>query len=170
MGSAASLMAQLRNAARGLAIGGSGPGDIIRGLAELTDGRGARLCHGPVRLAEPQGEPCLWSSAGHIPPLLFGVRGARPGSAFAEHPPLGAQIAGQPPVSRHQIVAAEGLVLITDGVVERRGADIDDGLKQLSNLVGGHAAASAQFLADAIVAEFCVAPYDDCCIVVLRHV
>ena len=34
--SAASLMAQLRNAARGLAIGGAGPGDIIRGLAELT--------------------------------------------------------------------------------------------------------------------------------------
>jgi GAF domain-containing protein len=30
---AASLMAQLRNAARGLAIGGGGPGQIIRGLA-----------------------------------------------------------------------------------------------------------------------------------------
>jgi serine phosphatase RsbU (regulator of sigma subunit) len=73
-------------------------------------------------------------------------------------------------VNSHQIAPAEGLVLITDGVVERRGADIGDGLDQLSNLVAGDAAASAQFLADAIVAEFCRAPYDDCCIVVLRHV
>ncbi len=66
-------------------------------------------------------------------------------------------------------MTAEGLVLITDGVVERRGADIDDGLEQFSNLVAAHADASAQFLANAIVAEFCVAPYDDCCIVVLRR-
>ena len=168
--SAASLMAELRNAARGLAIGGGGPGDIIRGLDELTlmdDAHGfATALYGSL---DPDDGSFLWSSAGHIPPLLFGS-GFASWLAFAEHPPLGVQMVSEPRVSRHQIVPAEGLVLITDGVVERRGADIGDGLEQLSTLVAGHGAASAQFLADAIVAEFCVAPYDDCCIVVLRHV
>ena len=118
---------------------------------------------------DPKDGSLLWSSAGHIPPLIFGARVAS-WLSYAEHPPLGVQMVSEPRVSRHQIAPAEGLVLITDGVVERRGADIGDGLEQLSTLVAGHAAASAQFLADAIVAEFCVAPYDDCCIVVLRHV
>jgi serine phosphatase RsbU (regulator of sigma subunit) len=162
-------MAQLRNAARGLAIAGRGPGDIIRGLDELTlmdDAHGfATALYGSL---DPKEGRLLWSSAGHIPPLIFGP-GVASWLSFAEHPPLGAQMVSQPPVSRHQIAPAEGLVLITDGVVERRGADIGDGLEQFSTLVARHGARSAQFLADAIVAEFCVAPYDDCCVVVLRH-
>jgi GAF domain-containing protein len=168
--SAASLMAQLRNAARGLAIAGGGPADIIRGLDELTlmdDAHGfATALYGSL---DPKEGSLLWSSAGHIPPLAFGA-GAASWLSFAEHPPLGAQMLSQPPISRHRIMPAEGLVLITDGVVERRGADIGDGLEQFSNLVAGHADASAEFLATAIVGEFCLAPYDDCCIVVLRRV
>lgn len=133
----------------------------------MDDAHGfATTLHGSL---DPREGSLSWSSAGHIPPLTFGA-GMASWLSFAEHPPLGAQMVSDPRVNRHQIVPAEGLVLITDGVVERRGADIGDGLDQLSNLVAGHGAASAQCLADAIVAEFCGAPYDDCCIVVFRHV
>ncbi len=87
--SAASLMAQLRNAARGLAIGGSGLGDIIRGLDELTlmdDAHGfATALYGSL---DPKDGSLLWSSAGHIPPLTFGA-GMASWLSFAEHPPLG---------------------------------------------------------------------------------
>jgi GAF domain-containing protein len=168
--SAASLMAQLRNAARGLAIGGVGPGDIIRGLAELTlmdDAHGfATALYGSL---DPDEGTFLWSSAGHIPPLLFGS-GFASWLAFAEHPPLGAQLLNKPSVRRHQIAPAEGVLLLTDGVVERRGADIADGLEQLRTFVVEHAAGGAQFLANSVVSEFCSAPQDDCCIVVLRRV
>ena len=167
---AASLMAQLRNAARGLAIGGAGPGDIIRGLAELTlmdDAHGfATALYGSL---DPDEGSFLWSSAGHIPPLLFGS-GFASWLAFAEHPPLGTQLVSKPPLRRHQIAPAEGVLFLTDGVVERRGADIADGLEQLRTFVAEHAADGAQFLAKSVVSEFCSAPQDDCCIVVLRRV
>ncbi len=168
--SAASLMAELRNAARGLAIGGVGPGCIIRGLAELTlmdDAHGfATALYGSL---EPDEGDFLWSSAGHIPPLLFGS-GFASWLAFAEHPPLGTQLVNEPPVRRHQIEPAKGVLLLTDGVVERRGADIADGLEQLRTFVAQHAADGARSLADSVVSEFCSAPQDDCCIVILRRV
>ena len=168
--SAASLMAQLRNAARGLAIGGGGPGEIIRGLAELTlmdDAHGfATALYGSL---SPDEGSFLWSSAGHIPPLLFGS-GFASWLAFAEHPPLGVQLVNEPAVRRQQIGPAEGLLLLTDGVVERRGADIAEGLEQLRTFVVEHASRGTQFLANSVVSEFCSAPQDDCCIVVLRRV
>jgi serine phosphatase RsbU (regulator of sigma subunit) len=168
--SAASLMAQLRNAARGLAIGGAGPGEIIRGLAELTlmdDAHGfATALYGSL---SPDEGSFLWSSAGHIPPLLFGS-GFASWLAFAEHPPLGVQLVNEPAVRRQQIGPAEGLLLLTDGVVERRGADIAEGLEQLRTFVVEHASRGTQFLANSVVSEFCSAPQDDCCIVVLRRV
>ncbi len=60
-------------------------------------------------------------------------------------------------------------MLLTDGVVERRGADIGEGLDQLSDFVARNSAATVQALADLIVAEFCQTRHDDCCIVVLRR-
>ncbi len=86
---AASLMLQLRNAARGLAIGGGGPVDVIRGLAQLTlmdEAHGfATALYG---LLEPDQGNLVWSSAGHIPPLAFGPGAAR-WLSFAEYPPFG---------------------------------------------------------------------------------
>jgi serine phosphatase RsbU (regulator of sigma subunit) len=82
-------MAQLRNAARGLAVGGGGPAHIIHGLAELTfmdEAHGfATALYG---LLYPDEGTFLWSSAGHIPPLVFGG-GSAHWLSFAEHPPLG---------------------------------------------------------------------------------
>ena len=64
---------------------------------------------------------------------------------------------------------SEGIVLLTDGVVERRGADILEGLEQLSQFVVRHAGTNVESLVDAIATEFCATPQDDCCIVVLRR-
>ena len=166
---AASLMLQLRNAARGLAIGGGGPADVIHGLAQLTlmdQAHGyATALYG---LLEPQQGRLEWSSAGHIPPLAFG-RGSARWLSFAEHPPFGLPTPKAPREHYHQVGPSEGIVLLTDGVVERRGADIVEGLEQLSDFVVRHSGDGVQSLADAIASEFCQTPQDDCCIVVLRR-
>ncbi len=105
---AASLMAQLRNAARGLAIGGAGPEDIIRGLAELTlmdDAHGfATALYGSL---DPDEGSFFWSSAGHIPPLIFGS-GFASWLSYAQHPPLGVQMVSKPRLNRHQRHAGRG--------------------------------------------------------------
>jgi GAF domain-containing protein len=97
---AASLMAQLRNAARGLAVGGGGPANVIHGLAELTfmdEAHGfATALYG---LLYPDEGTFLWSSAGHIPPLVFGG-GSAHWLSFAEHPPFGVAVSGDKPESR----------------------------------------------------------------------
>ena len=83
--SAASLMAQLRDAARGLGDRRRRAREIIRGLAELTlmdDAHGfTTALYGSL---SPDEGSFLWSSAGHIPPLLFGS-GFASWLAFAEH-------------------------------------------------------------------------------------
>jgi GAF domain-containing protein len=166
---AASLMLQLRNAARGLAIGGGRPAEVIEGLAQLTlmdEAHGyATALYG---LLEPDTGRLEWSSAGHIPPLAFG-----PGSAhwlpFTEHPPFGVARGRAPKERHHWVGPSEGIVLLTDGVVERRGADIVEGLDQLRHFVACHDVAEVKLLADAIASEFCSTPKDDCCIVVLRR-
>ena len=94
--SAASLMAQLRNVARGLAIAGCEPGDIIRGLDQLTlmdDADGfATALYGSLDTREGS---LSWSSAGHIPPLTFGVE-RRPGSASPTTLPSGPRWSARP--------------------------------------------------------------------------
>ena len=166
---AASLMLQLRHAARGLAIAGARPAQVVHGLAQLTlmdEAHGfATALYG---LLEPERGRLKWSSAGHIPPLTFGPGTAR-WLSFAEHPPFGVPTISAAVEHRHQVGPDEGMVLLTDGVVERRGADIGEGLDHLADFVAHHSAVDAMSLAGAIASEFCAAPQDDCCIVVLRR-
>jgi serine phosphatase RsbU (regulator of sigma subunit) len=166
---AASLMAQLRNAARGLAVGGGGPAHIIHGLAELTymdEAHGfATALYG---LLYPDDGAFLWSSAGHIPPLVFDRVSAH-WLSFAEHPPFGVAVSDEEPESKHDMSPAAGLVFLTDGVVERRGADIADGLEELRTFVAENGTRDVQSLASSIAHEFCATPHDDCCIVVIRR-
>jgi serine phosphatase RsbU (regulator of sigma subunit) len=166
---AASLMAQLGNAARGLALSGGRVGSVIKGLAELTLRDDAhRFETALYGLLAPAEGGFLWSSAGHIPPLAFGPALSR-WLSFVTHPPFGTGVWAEPPESYHQLDPEEGLILLTDGVVERRGSDIAAGLDQLRKFVTEHAGLSADLLADGIVAEFCGTPRDDCCILPLRR-
>jgi two-component system, chemotaxis family, sensor kinase Cph1 len=134
----------LRNAARGLAIAGARPAGVIKGLAQLTlmdEAYGyATALYG---LLDADHGELQWSSAGHIPPLAFGPGAAR-WLSFADHPPFGLPTVSNPSEQRHQLAPGEGIVLWTDGVVERRGADIVEGLELLRQLVARQGGASAR--------------------------
>lgn len=114
----------------------------------------------------------IYSSAGHPPPILVH---AGPGCHElldqATDPPLGVRPL---PVPRPQasVTYAPGdvLVLYTDGLIERRGEDIDTGLRRLSNAVTECRELDVEVLADTLLARLGVSNGgpDDIALVVVR--
>jgi serine phosphatase RsbU (regulator of sigma subunit) len=112
-----------------------------------------------------------YSCAGHLPPVLL-----QPGRLVvrldqATDPPLGIRPrhAGRP---QARVAYAPGatLVLYTDGLVERRGEDIDVGLRRLGDSLARHGELRPEPLADVLLADLGVSggAADDTALVVLR--
>lgn len=127
---AATIMAELRHAIRAYAVDGHPPGAIVERLntlmRTLLPGELATLCL--IQLDPRTGEAWM-ASAGHLPPLLVTATGTR----FLEHrAPLLGVPATRPPDLPFVLPPEATLVLYTDGLIERRDADIDDGLRALA--------------------------------------
>jgi serine phosphatase RsbU (regulator of sigma subunit) len=140
---------------------GAGPAELLAAVdAALTSLGGGILTTGIVaRLTRlPDGHAWLlrWSNAGHPPPLL--VHGGGLVSTLVTPPdrPLG--IGADCPRSETEVVLHPGatLLLFTDGLVERRGQVIDDGIRSLSTTltdVGPPALRDPESLCDELFAR-----------------
>lgn len=168
----ATLMAELRNAARGLAAAGLAPDQVLDTLATLVDRSGDELFATMLcGVLDPVCHELEWSTAGHPPPVLV-----RDGSARllgAVDPETGTPIATGL-MRRHSsqvlpVRRGDTLVLVTDGVFERRGGDLDEGLDRLLALLSAAAADRTEAIADRIVTELCGDATDDCSVLVLRR-
>lgn len=166
---AASLMGQLRNGARSLAMVGQAPGQIVSGLRLLTTHEHpdafATVSYG---LLDPVAHTAAWVVAGHIPVLRFGNDTVSYVEGHVELP-----LGWPSPASGEHILTlgeGDGVVLVTDGVVERRASGVDEGMTQLRDLVAAHNSLGAAELTDVIVDRLCQSPEDDCCVLVLRRV
>ena len=78
---------------------------------------------------------CEVASAGHLPPLLVRPDGSSEFLDVSPAPPLGV---GSSPIGSRTLQIDDGslLVMYTDGLVEKRTEDIDQGLAGLQNLFG----------------------------------
>ncbi|WP_203985171.1 PP2C family protein-serine/threonine phosphatase [Sphaerisporangium rufum] len=125
---AVARMARLRHALVGLGMTGQPPDRLLGWLNELVCQSGedatATAVVGHLR---PESGEFVWAQAGHLPPIL--VRG---GAARALAPPPGVLLGGGSGqrYGRRRLALRPGdvLLLYTDGLVERRGADIGEGL------------------------------------------
>jgi serine phosphatase RsbU (regulator of sigma subunit)/anti-sigma regulatory factor (Ser/Thr protein kinase) len=81
---------------------------------------------------------CEIASAGHLPPLLLRSDGT---SEFLDVPPAPPLGVGEGVIETRTFSVEDGsiLVLYTDGLVENRGQDIDDGLLRLRGVFGPEA-------------------------------
>jgi PAS domain-containing protein len=164
---AAQIMAQLRTAGRVAALAGQGAAAVLSSQNALMLAAGL----GPFATAvfglyQPATGALSWASAGHPPPLV--VSGGRAEFlALSEHAPLG--VVDEPGYQATETVLGSGdrLVLYTDGLVERRGESISDGLERLRSLVplGGPAEATCRKLLDRLV--LAGGRGDDVCVVTL---
>jgi serine phosphatase RsbU (regulator of sigma subunit) len=127
---AATVMAELRHAVRAYAVEGHPPGAVLELVNHFmrtvlpTDS--ATLC---LLTLDPATGHIRMASAGHLPPLLQ-VDGV---VRFLEpRGPLLGINAPRPPDLEFVLPVGGTLVLYTDGLIERRDADIDVGLAALA--------------------------------------
>jgi len=132
---AAALMGQLRTALRAYAQEGHGPGAALelvdRFVQEMGD---AVMATAAYALLDTSTGKVRFASAGHLPPIVFG--GVEPRVLeFSPSAPLGAFPYGSCPEHEFTLSGGETLVLYTDGLVERRGVCVTDGIERLCGVL-----------------------------------
>ncbi|MEU9450150.1 SpoIIE family protein phosphatase [Streptomyces sp. NPDC048277] len=129
---AAATMGQLRSAVRAFALGDRPPDEVLSGtnhlLIDLDPGQFASCCY--VRLDPATGHARV-ARAGHPPPLLRAPDGRTRVLEIPGGVVLGVDPRARYPVTELELAPDAILALYTDGLVERPGADIDDGITAL---------------------------------------
>ncbi|MGW2031161.1 PP2C family protein-serine/threonine phosphatase [Streptomyces sp. NPDC001811] len=122
-------------------------------------------------LADTRSRLITYSNAGHPPPILLRRGGDRELLDQATDPPLGARPQHVPrPQASLPYKPGDTLVLYTDGLIERRGEDIDAGLGRLIDVLGAHGDLGTEQLADTVLARLGVSSggRDDIALIVVR--
>jgi anti-sigma regulatory factor (Ser/Thr protein kinase) len=135
---AAVTMGRLRTAIKTLTMLELPPAETLQRLDDLMHELGVFEPHFATcayAVYDAVDGSCEVASAGHLPPLLVHPDGTNEYLDVSPAPPLG--IGASPIVSRTlKIEDGSLLVMYTDGLVERRTEDIDQGLKRLGAIFG----------------------------------
>ncbi len=128
---AAAQMGQLQATVRAYAMEGHSPAEVLSRLDRVVlavEDLHFTTC--AVARLDPRTRTAVLACAGHLPPLLVGPDGAAQLLALDPGLPLGV---GGGRFVETEIVLRPGslLLLYTDGLVEDRGASLDDGLRRL---------------------------------------
>ncbi|TQM03134.1 SpoIIE family protein phosphatase [Pseudonocardia kunmingensis] len=149
---AAAIMGQLRSALSGYLLEGHEPEQALERLdrfaARVPGATGSTVA---CLVLDPETGGLRWARAGHPPPLVAGPDGCRP-LEDAAGTVLG--VRGRPAYTAGSAALRPGetIVLYTDGLVERRGELVDDGIDRLAALVARHHALAPAPLTDALLA------------------
>jgi len=135
-----------------------GGGDAFRGTAlyaELDPGRGT------MRV----------SSAGHPPPIVRTASGeVHVVSDASRYPVLGIEPQMTATSAPTSFRPGDTFIAYTDGLIERRGEVLDDGIGQLAELLAEVGDRSVDEVADAIVGRLGPGGADDVALLVIRNV
>ena len=122
-------------------------------------------------LIDPRSRQVIYSNAGHPPPVLVCPADGCQLLDQALDPPLAARGMRVPrPQAGIGYTPGDTLVLYTDGLIERRGEDIDAGLARLTSTLAEHSALGHEQLADTLLdsLEVTGGGGDDIALVVIR--
>ncbi|WP_046501565.1 ATP-binding SpoIIE family protein phosphatase [Streptomyces odonnellii] len=167
---AAAVMGQLRTAVRAYARLDLPPHEVLQlldGLAAEIDASQIATCVYAVH--DPNEGRLVYASAGHLPILVRAEDGTVRRAEDPKGPPLGTggwlHSSGTVPLP-----PGSTAVLYTDGLVERRGEDIDEGVAALERALAG-AQGSPQVVCDRLIRALGVTAEhdDDVAVLVLQH-
>ncbi|MFE0648649.1 SpoIIE family protein phosphatase [Streptomyces sp. NPDC059534] len=151
---AAATMGQLRSAVRAFALGGHRPQDVMRGtnrlLIDLDPGQFASCCY---VLLDPETGEARAVRAGHPQPLLLRPDGVTEQVELAGGVVLGVDDRASYPVTRLKLDPGAVLALFTDGLVERPGTDIDEGIEHLRQALAATGSLPLPEAADRLIRE-----------------
>jgi len=135
---AAAGMARIGNALRGLSVTGQSASMLLYWLNRLvcSDESPEQVASAAVFVLDQDRPVLRWAQAGHPPPVLVsgGVARllARPSGLL-----LGTMPTAQYDLREEELAVGDVLFLYTDGLIERRDQDIDEGLTALLAAAGG---------------------------------
>ncbi|MGW5651494.1 SpoIIE family protein phosphatase [Streptomyces humi] len=175
---AAATMGQLRTAVHNLSTLDLPPDELLWHLDELVtridqdrdqDG-GAPMLTGATCLYaiyDPVSRRCTMARAGHLEPILVHPDGHARLPGVPAGPPLGL---GGLPYEMTDVLLPEGssIVLYTDGLVEDRDRDIDEGIERLRRAVEPAGRTPDQMCRAAMDTMLTGPPHDDVALVVAR--
>jgi serine phosphatase RsbU (regulator of sigma subunit)/DNA-binding response OmpR family regulator len=164
---AATVMGEVRHTLRAYALEGHSPTTILRRLDTMLErfhpfGGLTTVCMLSVDL---ESGTMLVANAGHVPPLVVDDRGAR--YLPVKGPLLGLGLA-RPDEVEVPLPKGTTVLLTTDGLVERPGIDLDEGMESLRSAVSH--TDDMDELADRLLADFGTDKQDDIALVLLRRV
>jgi serine phosphatase RsbU (regulator of sigma subunit) len=150
---AAAVMGQLRSALSAATHGADGPPEALDTLERYARTVEGALGTTVVQVRLDGGRDTVrYSRAGHLPPLVVTEDGEATFLEDAGGPPLAAgDAAERHPKAERPFAPRSTLVLYTDGLIERRGRSLDDGLAALTDAVRRHIALDVERLADAVL-------------------
>ncbi|WP_138757504.1 SpoIIE family protein phosphatase [Modestobacter altitudinis] len=174
---AAAAMAQVRNVLRGVAHHSGGrPSEVLTGLdAAMRDLDIGTLATAVLATVEQtaadaaRGARVLrWSNAGHPAPLLV----QPDGSIEVLERPADLLLGVDPERPRHdharELAPGSTVLLYTDGLIERRGVPLDDGVRWLGDLLRELRHLDLEELCDRVLAELAGRVDDDVALLAIR--
>ena len=168
---AAAAMAEVRSIIRAYAADDPDPATVFRRVDRFFEVSGsAQLVTVLYFLFDGDHDTVHVANAGHLPPLL--LTGDRPEvAAIRGGLPFGVGTFGRD-VTTVQLAPGDGLVAFTDGLVERRGEDIDVGIRRLAQSITRVSWQTPSGLVNSIIASAAAdgAHDDDVTVLVLRRV
>lgn len=149
---AATVMAQLRSAARAMLLDGRDPAAVLEGLDAFAASTDGALCTTVVcAVIDRVHDVMTYANAGHPPPLMLGSRGST-WLDGVNGPPLA--VSSSPRRSgRISLTTGDRIIMYTDGLVERRGEVFDVGLERLRTAAVDRAGSSVHELADGLLSD-----------------
>ncbi|MER6329159.1 GAF domain-containing SpoIIE family protein phosphatase [Streptomyces sp. NPDC001034] len=132
-------MTAYRSSLRYIASADLPPHRVLRQLDDMASDESERR---PATCLLAQVDPnrglVTLASAGHLPPFVIGTDGRATPLPVPVGPPLGTGLGGYEPAT-FRLAPGQTLILFTDGLVERRGEDIDRSLDRLAAIDFGTA-------------------------------
>jgi len=130
---AAAVMSQLRNGLRAFLFESHPPAVALQRLNTMAWSLEERAMATLIYLVfEPASGRLRLANAGHLPPLLMGPGGETRFLDEGRSLPLGGRPATRYGEAEYMVEPGSAILLYTDGLVERRGITIDDGLARLA--------------------------------------
>lgn len=149
---AAGLMGQVRTAVRAFTAVGQGPGGVIESTNRLLIDLDAEMLASCAYLhLDLDTRRALLARAGHPLPLLREPDGRVRALELPGGPLLGVDSKAVYPVTEVPLVPGAVLALYTDGLIERPGADLDEGLAELARRLAGAGDGPLEEIADALM-------------------
>ncbi|WP_459546901.1 SpoIIE family protein phosphatase [Nocardia sp. X0981] len=150
--SAAVVMGQLRTAARALLLRGAGPAQLLTELDPVAARIPGALCTTVcAAVLDPVRGLVRYSNAGHMPPILADVDRSGRLLEGGRSVPLATFDTPRRPEATTPLPPGSTLVLFTDGLVERRGEDIDEGFAKIATVLADTAEKLPREVADAVL-------------------